>query len=65
MRSNGLFEESNEQHIFSKLFCNLNFKFKFPVCNAQWKIIQWKISLYRKYMEITKKGENTMISNVQ
>ena len=44
---------TNEQWIFSKVFYNY-LCFKLPVCNVQWKILQWKISPYGKYMIITK-----------
>ena len=49
MISNSLFEETNKQHIFSKVFYN-SLHFKFAVWNVQWNILQWKISPYGKYI---------------
>ena len=53
MISNGLFEETNEQYILSKVFYNELYS-KFPVYNLKWKILQWNISDYKKYVIITK-----------
>ena len=39
MISNGLFEETNEQYILSKVFYNELYS-KFPVYNLKWKILQ-------------------------
>ena len=52
MIGNGLIEETNEQHISSKVFYN-KFCFKFPSYNLQWKIFQWKI-YFGKCIIITK-----------
>ena len=40
---NGLFEETNEQCIFSKVLYN-QLRFTFPVWNIQWKTFQSKNS---------------------
>ena len=53
MISNGLFEETNEQYILSKVFYNELYS-KFPVYNLKCKILQWNISDYKKYVIITK-----------
>ena len=55
---NGLFEETNEQRIFSKVFYNW-LRFKFHVDDLQSKILQWKIS-YGKCRIITKPKVKTL-----
>ena len=55
MISNSLFEETNKPRIFSKVFYNYVLNFWNIIFHWKWKILQWKISPYRKFTIIRRK----------